>query len=257
MNTHVEHEDLTLYATGAVDAAEMQRIRRHVDSCVTCRNELQRIYGDLGLLAIAVEEESPSADLKQRLMRSIAEEERKSRPAIEKSPSRIVWWRWAAFAAILLLVVVGGLQWSQNERLRSEVAAANQRTADLQVKSDAALKIVATMKAPDALRLSLMKAGEKPQPQLQAVYSVSQARVVLIANDLAPLPPGKAYELWILPVSGNPVAAGVFHPDAKGHADHTFEFKSPVEGKGFAITVEGNEGSSAPTSQPIFVGLKE
>jgi anti-sigma-K factor RskA len=255
MNTHVDQEDLGLYATGAVEAGEMDRIRLHVDTCVECRNELQRIYGDLGFLGMSAPEAAPSAALRRRLMESIAKEQVGEK--VVEIPRRGFQWGWIAVAAALLMAVLGGIQWNSNRQLKADLAEANRNAAALQAKSDAALKIAATLSAPDALRLTLVKAGEKPQPQLQTIYSASQGRVVLVANNLEPLPPGKGYELWVLPVEGNPVAAGVFHPDAKGHANHTYEFKNAVAGKGFAITVENDEGAEAPTSKPIFVGLKD
>ena len=255
MNTHVDHEDLGLYATGAVEAGEMERIRLHVDTCVECRNELQRVYGDLGLLGMSAPEDEPSPALRRRLMESIAREQVPAK-AVE-IPRSGFQWGWIAVAAMLLMAVFSGVVWNRNRQLQASLAEANRNAAELQAKSDAAMKIAATLSAPDALRLTLVKTGEKPQPQLQTIYSQSQGRVVLVANNLEPLPPGKGYELWVLPVEGNPVAAGVFHPDAKGHANHTYEFKTAVAGKGFAITVENDEGAEAPTSKPIFVGLKD
>lgn len=256
MSTHIEYEDLALYATGAADAAEMDSIRRHVETCVVCNNELQRIYGDLGLFGMATEEAVPSSALRQRLMKSIAVEG-KARGTEVAEPRREFPWKWVAAFAMLLLIVGGGIEWNQNQRLKSELAEANQHAVELQTQSEEARKIAATLSAPDALRLTLVKAGEKPQPQLQTIYSQSQARVVLVASNLEPLPAGKGYELWVLPVTGNPVAAGVFHPDSTGHANHTYEFKTAVAGKGFAVTVENDEGSDAPTTKPIFVGLKD
>ncbi len=255
MNTHVDHEDLGLYATGTIESGEMEQIRLHVDTCVECRNELQRIYGDLGFLGMSAPEAAPSPMLRRRLMESIAKEQ--VRGKVVEIPRRGFQWGWIAVTAAVLLALLGGIQWNSTQQLKTELAEAKRNTAELQAKSEAAMKIAATLSAPDALRLTLVKAGEKPQPQLQTIYSASQGRVVLVANNLEPLPPGKGYELWVLPVEGNPVAAGVFHPDAKGHATHTYEFKTAVAGKGFAITVENDEGAEAPTTKPIFVGLKD
>ena len=75
------------------------------------------------------------------------------------------------------------------------------------------------------------------QPSGTAIFSPSQKRMMFMASNLAPLPEGKAYELWIIPAKGAPIAAGVFKPDEHGNAvmmDHTMP--EGVEAKAFAIT---------------------
>ena len=42
--------------------------------------------------------------------------------------------------------------------------------------------------------------------------------MTLMASNLPPVPPGKAYELWVIPPQGAPVNAGVFKPDEHGNA---------------------------------------
>ena len=71
----------------------------------------------------------------------------------------------------------------------------------------------------------------------------------------APVPEGKAYELWIIPMKGGPIAAGVFKPDEHGNAmmmDH--KMPEGVEAKAFAITMEKEEGSDKPTSPILLLG---
>jgi len=67
----------------------------------------------------------------------------------------------------------------------------------------------------------------------------------------------KAYELWLIPTSGVPIPAGLFKPNARGTA---MLIKPPlpagVEAKTFAVTIEPETGSPAPTSQPIMVGTE-
>ncbi len=36
--------------------------------------------------------------------------------------------------------------------------------------------------------------------------------MMLMAGNLAPVPAGKAYELWIIPTQGAPMPAGIFSP---------------------------------------------
>jgi anti-sigma-K factor RskA len=72
------------------------------------------------------------------------------------------------------------------------------------------------------------------------------------------LPPQKAYELWLIPTSGNPIPAGVFKPDARGNASVVNPpLAAGTEAKAFAITVEDEAGSAAPTTPAVMVGAGE
>ena len=72
---------------------------------------------------------------------------------------------------------------------------------------------------------------------------------------MRPLLPGKAYELWLIPMEGAPMPAGMFKPDDKGNAmmmDHTMS--EGVTAKAFAVTLEDAAGSDKPTSPILIVG---
>jgi len=79
-----------------------------------------------------------------------------------------------------------------------------------------------------------------------------------VANNMPVLPPQKAYELWLIPVQGAPIPAGVFKPDARGSATVVNPpLPAGTEAKAFAITVENEAGSSAPTSAILMMGTGE
>jgi anti-sigma-K factor RskA len=78
---------------------------------------------------------------------------------------------------------------------------------------------------------------------------------MLVASNMAPLPPGKAYELWLIPMEGAPMPAGMFWPDQHGNAvmsDH--KMSQSVVAKAFAVTVEDATGSEKPTSPILIIG---
>jgi anti-sigma-K factor RskA len=81
---------------------------------------------------------------------------------------------------------------------------------------------------------------------------------MFMASNLAPVPEGKAYELWVIPAKGAPIPAGVFKPDEHGNAmmmDHTMP--EGVIAKAFAITVEDEAGSEKPTLPIVLMGEGE
>ena len=52
MNVHEQFaDDLALYALGALPAEERQAVEKHLEECSACRQELERLRGDMAMLA--------------------------------------------------------------------------------------------------------------------------------------------------------------------------------------------------------------
>ena len=97
-----------------------------------------------------------------------------------------------------------------------------------------------------------------PQPQGKAFYLRNRSTLLFVANNMPPLPPQKAYELWLIPAQGAPVAAGVFKPDARGNASVVNPpLPGQMEAKAFAITVENEAGATTPTMPIVMMGTGE
>ena len=77
-----------------------------------------------------------------------------------------------------------------------------------QVELRQAHEIVSTLTASDAMRVTLVAAKTPPQPQGKAFYLRNRGSLVFLANNMPALPPQKAYALWLIPASGNPIPAG-------------------------------------------------
>jgi anti-sigma-K factor RskA len=75
---------------------------------------------------------------------------------------------------------------------------------------------------------------------------------------MPPLPPQKAYELWLIPMQGAPMPAGTFKPDARGSATVVNPpLPGGMEAKAFAITVENEAGAATPTMPIVMMGTGE
>jgi anti-sigma-K factor RskA len=97
-----------------------------------------------------------------------------------------------------------------------------------------------------------------PQPQGKAFYLRKRSSLIFMASNMPALPPQKAYELWLIPMSGNPIPAGMFKPDAHGSATVVNPpLPTGAEAKAFAITVENETGSAVPTSPIMMMGSGE
>jgi len=257
MRTHEQfEEDLALYALNELTGNDLQEFDQHVETCAACRREVQALRSDLGLLALSTAGPRPPQRSKDRLMRAIAAEPRGAKsPAPAQPPRRgLSWALIPAAVALALLFAVGNL-WQENGRLRDQIntmTALYQNTTAQLAHAEEQLRLLS---APDAMQVSLSPQSEPRNPHATTIYSPSQKRLMLMATNLAPLPPGKMYELWLIPMEGAPMPAGMFKPDEHGNAlmtDHVMS--AGVLAKAFAVTIEDAVGADKPTMPIVISG---
>jgi len=254
MNVHEQFADeLALYALGALSNEERRAVEKHLRECSACNREIELLRGDLALLAVSVSGPKPPARSRQRLMSAIAKEVRGARVRSRELKFRWGFFEWAGAAALSVIVVVLALQ---NMNLHRRVSDLEANSGAQQKQVVQAKQLLAALTSADAAHFTLVSAKGPPQPQGKAIYLSSTGTLVFFASNMPELPPQKTYELWLIPANGAPVPAGVFRPDAHGSAA---VIKPPlptgIEAKTFAITVEPESGSAAPTSTPIMVGI--
>lgn len=256
-------ENLALYALNALEGEERVKLEAHLASCGECRLELEELRGDGALLALSTSGPKPPGRARTRLLEAIAKESRSavaSRPegarAVEPfSRSRRGWLGWAAAAA---MVVLAALLWNENSALKQILAAKNQESAQARRELEDLRKIAAAILSPQTQRVTVVSVRSAPQPQGKAFYLRSRNSLVFVASNMPQLPPHKAYQLWLVPVDGAPIPAGVFKPDSRGSGT-IVNPPLPVgtEAKAFAITVEDEAGAPHPTSPIIMMGTGE
>jgi anti-sigma-K factor RskA len=260
MKTHEQFDDdLALYALNELTGSERQEFEQHLETCASCRREVQALRGDLGLLALSTAGPNPPARSKDRLMRAIAAEPRgASAPAPEKARRRGFGWAWIpTLAAVALLLLAAALK-LDNARLEEDLANLASLRRSTSTELAQAQEQLRLLSAPDAVQVSLSAQAEPRKPHATAIYSPSQKRMMLMASNLAPVPTGKAYELWVIPTVGAPMPAGMFKPDEHGNAvmmDHVMP--EGVVAKAFAVTLENEAGSDKPTMPILIVGAGE
>jgi anti-sigma-K factor RskA len=254
MSAHEQYaDDLALYALGALQGDERAAIEKHLDTCADCRRELDQLRGDMALMAMAAAGPKPPQRSKQRLMSAIAKEPRRSEASGRRGWWAAIPWVLASAAAIMVVLLL-----RQNNGLQQRVAALASQSFAQQAELQKAREVVATLTASDAMRVTLVAAKTPPQPQGKAIYVRDRSSLIFLANNLPPLPPQKAYELWLIPKQGAPIPAGVFQPDARGSATVVNPpLPAGVEAKAFAITVEPEDGSSTPTMPIVMIGAGE
>ena len=292
---HPSPEDLTLYAMGSLPPDEAAVIRAHSAGCDECRAEISRVHLDLAHLALDVPVAQPSAGARQRLLARVENEvslpgfRESAAPASRKlvampsaaarkteqvdyaaraphafpdstrpdsarpdSARSFAWTPWVLAAVCLVLAAGMGID---NRGLRDRLQQLTQTSQQLQSQANRANDILAVLTAPTAQRVTLTAGQVPPQPTGRANYLRDRGQLIFTANNLAALPQGKVYELWLIPVSGAPIPAGTFAPDTQGSASVVFpQIPVGVEAKAFGVTVEPAGGSSAPTSTILLQG---
>jgi anti-sigma-K factor RskA len=268
-----EHEqfadDLAMYALDALRGEDRARVDVHLAACAACRLELERLRGDTALLALSAAGPRPPQRARQRLLDAVAREARVAEALSQitrkdETPSRAWpagpgWWGWLAWAVSATLVLAFALSSQRaNMELREQLVDASSQVAKNARELEELRKIAAPILDPETQRVTLVSATAPPQPQGKAFYLRNRSSLVFLANNMPALPAQKAYELWLIPVSGAPIPAGVFKPDARGSASVVNPpLPAGVEAKAFAITVENETGAMTPTMPIVMMGSGE
>ena len=255
MSAHVQFaDDLALLALQALQGDERVTFEKHLEGCSSCRSELERLRGDMALLALSASGPAPPLRSRERLLKAIAKEPRAQKIGAARRSS----WTLLPWLAAAALLLVAAFFWQQSDRLAQRVARLQDESAQQQTQLERAREVVSTLTSTDALRVTLVAAQAPPQPQGKAIYVRERSSLIFLASNMPALPPQRSYELWLIPTNGAPIPAGMFKPDARGSAT-VVEPPLPggVEAKAFAITVEPEQGSSAPTMPIVMMGAGE
>ncbi len=252
-------DDLALYALNALAGEERLQLEKHLATCAECRVELEQLRGDGALLALSTTGPKPPLRSRQRLLDAIAKEAAAS-PAsqMHNVDARKPWWGWLGWAATVAMMVFAASLWKENAALQQGVLTARSQAAQSTRELEELRRIAAPIISPETQRVTLVAMKTPPQPQGKAFYLRNRGSLIFVANNMPALPPQKAYELWLIPTEGAPIAAGVFKPDAHGSATVVNPpLPAGAEAKAFAITVENEAGSNAPTTPVLMMGTGE
>jgi anti-sigma-K factor RskA len=249
-------EDLALYSLGVLEGAERAQLEQHLATCASCKLELEQLRGDGALLALSVTGPKPPQRARQRLLDAVAKEPRV--PKVVESRPRHSWWGWLGWAATVAVVVFAAALLKENSALKQTLASANQQAAESAAQLEEFRRIAAPILEPESQRITLVSTKTPPQPQGKAFYLRNRSSLVFLASNMPALPLQKAYELWLIPMNGAPIPAGVFKPDAHGSATVVNPpLPAGAEAKAFAITIENEAGASTPTMPIVMMGAGE
>lgn len=247
-------EQASLYALGALSAAESREFENALRADTELRQLVANLRGASGALAGTAPSISPPPALKHKILNCVEPSEKivplpsRTEPMELRQP--VVWLPWALAAC--LAVVCAALVSRQNT-LRARLDEINQLAVTLQSATNNLQHAIIALEETNRianLRIAMLDSKLADQPKAVAVslWDSKNQNGVFVVENLKPLPPNKDYQLWIIdPQYGTPVDAGVFQVDEKGNVRIQFKAKLPIKSADkFAVTEEAKGGSPTP-----------
>src|SRR4029077_7094971 len=88
MSAHQQFaDDLALLALEALHGEERAALEKHLEDCPACRRELERLRGDMALLALSASGPAAPQRSRARLLKAIAKEPRAQKTRARRSSS--------------------------------------------------------------------------------------------------------------------------------------------------------------------------
>jgi Anti-sigma-K factor rskA/Putative zinc-finger len=263
---HIPQEDLALYAMHALTPAEDAVLQAHLHTCADCRQDLAEVNGDLGAIALSVDQQPLPAGARERFMARVEAEARPAAaeppvakasagPVLVPTPRRSLVPVLLPWAAAIALLIFGGLMHRRTKDLQELLDRDKSQIAMLSAQASRAQQVMDTLTSPSAQHATLT---EKPAavPTGHATYVPERGALIFIAEHLKQVPGNKTYELWIIPANGSaPIPAGTFRPDANGTASVVLPpIPQGVPAKAFGVTIENEGGAQSPTMPIVLSG---
>jgi anti-sigma-K factor RskA len=235
--------DSGAYALDALPADEVAAFEAAMETDPTLQTEAQSLQATAARLGAANAEPVP-AGLRDRVMAEV-DQTRQDAPSSavadvvpigSRSSARAVRIM-AAAAAVLAVLALGMSAW---------VIGLSRENSALTATGAAVTRVVT---APDARTVSGTLGGQAGRGAV--VVSPSLGSAVFIADDVAPVPQGQTYQLWLIGADGSATSAGTFTPGPSGGA--AIALTAPLESTAaIGVTVEPAGGSTQPTSEPVL-----
>lgn len=248
------------YALGTLTEQEARSFASHLATCEECRQSVRDVAAVGEALARALPQQAPPPSLRDRVLARATAPADMDRQVHSPTVSRSgMQYRWLAAAAALVAAVTSVMAWQYREdavRARIEQQAAaqqvrslEQQIAQLQAGVSTAAQTRSVLAARDMARIELL--GQAPAPGATGrVFWSPTHGLVFAATNLPALPPGRVYQLWV--VADSPISAGIGRLTGGGEISVVSTPTAPARPKAFALTIEPEGGSPAPTS-PLFL----
>jgi len=240
MNEHVD-ELLALYALGGLEADELKRVTDHLAVCAACQAEARRQMALVTVLAASTPPRAPNPRLRAEMLAKInaapsARAAARPRPApsdrVPRKPLGLSRWLAGAFAVVAAALI------GWNVYLTGEVVGLQHR---VQYNQNA----IALIEGADTAHMPLIGQGDFAAAGGNAYIDQKTQNVVLVVQQLKPLPADQTYQAWVIGKQG-PVSAGLFGVSDNGWG-MTWLNTPYVQGGVIGVSLEPKNGSPKPT----------
>jgi anti-sigma-K factor RskA len=250
-------EDFDLLALGALEGEEKQALETHVAACAECARKLAEARGRVAMLSLAAPPLAPAAAVKQRLMsqiRAAAAPAAVSRAAGDREFTPPVfgrWWNAVLVPAGVALAVLTIFLWRENRDLDRQLAALRASVDQQQQELHEAREVADLMTSQNTVTIPLAQQSGMPKGTAHVMYNPKMG-MLMYDGEITPAPAAKTYQLWLVPVKGDPISCGVF----SGQPDH-WMMKVPegMSAKWFQVTLEPVGGMPHPTGPMVLMGM--
>lgn len=165
----------------------------------------------------------------------------------------------ATIALLIGSVILNLIFWNKSERTEKELASVQTKQRDivasnLEFKEQLlqSQKNMHMMMDPAMKPVALAGVGTHISSQAMVLWDTRSKEVYLALKNMPPPPAGKQYQLWAI-VNGKPVDAGLFAWNQNAAMQ---KMKVIPSAEMFAITLEKEGGSEAPTMEEMYVAGK-
>jgi anti-sigma-K factor RskA len=215
--------DAAAYVLGALEPAEVEAFRAHMDTCAICRDEVEAFGVVAQALPMAAPQQPLPKGLKRRVMQEVEREAKLARGRQPRMGWRLPAVRWTprtalAGFAVLAVVIAAGI-------------------TGLEVPGSGAGRLI-----------TAQVSGVSGSAQLKVVNGHGE----LVVRHLSRPGRGKVYEVWVKGAHTKPVPASVlFGVSSNGDAD--VSLPKSLDGISLVmVTAEPLGGSSVPTHKPVI-----
>jgi anti-sigma-K factor RskA len=222
-------DEVAAYALGALEEGELERFRRHLETCVVCRDELSSFQQIVDALPMSAPTFAAPASLRRRVLRAIDSEPRLDRPAASQRSKAARAWR-PGFRLPRPALAFGGALTLAVAVVAVVLAVGSSPTS-----------------TPRARSISAQVTGGG-----SASLNLSKGHAELVVHRFAHPPAGQIYEVWLQRGQGSlqPTRA-LFTVNSQG--DASLDVPGDLKGVSHVlVTREPAGGTSRPTHKPVI-----
>lgn len=214
--------DVAAYALGALDDAETDAFRAHLQTCAVCRDELASFRAVVDALPMSAPQHAAPPDLRRRLMRTVEGEARAATRAGRGRTAGRRASRWSLARPVL--------------GLGAALAVAVAVVIGLDQGSSSSTRVIhARVTGPGSAEIRL-----------------NHGHAELVVHDFAPPPAGQIYEVWVRRGTATPSpTTALFSVTSAGNGD--VEVPGTLEGvSAVMVTPEPAGGTKVPTHPAVI-----